>query len=135
MNINSRNILLTETCRAKIAGLGAKSLIDCSKDTGAPSVKVDVYGFGVMLFELISGEEAVKGAHFKKSLGFLGEGEGEGDGFVFERLKGLVDPCLEEDYPIGEALCLAVLARACVEDDPLHRPSMSYVLKILARMV
>ena len=38
-------------------------------------------------------------------------------------------------FDIAEALCLAVLAKACLEDDPLHRPTMDDIMKVLARMV
>ena len=46
-----------------------------------------------------------------------------------------MDPSLKDDYPLAEALCLAVLAKACLEDDPLHRPTMDYIMKVLARRV
>ncbi|PWA40721.1 protein kinase-like domain-containing protein [Artemisia annua] len=57
------------------------------------------------------------------------------EGGCFENLKSFMDPCLKEDYPLAEALCLGVLAKACVENDPSHRPSMDDILKVLARMV
>ena len=60
---------------------------------------------------------------------------GGNEGGCFEQLRGFMDPCLKEDYSLAEALCLAVLAKACVEDDPLSRPSMDDVMKVLARMV
>ncbi|KAG6760700.1 hypothetical protein POTOM_033879 [Populus tomentosa] len=53
----------------------------------------------------------------------------------FDGLRSFMNPCLKEDYPLAEALRLAVLAKACVEEDPLQRPSMDDILKVLVRMV
>ncbi|KAJ6670406.1 LYSM-DOMAIN RECEPTOR-LIKE KINASE-RELATED [Salix viminalis] len=57
------------------------------------------------------------------------------EGVCFDGLRSFMDPCLKEDYPLPEALCLAVLAKACVEEDPIHRPSLDDILKVLVRMV
>ncbi|XP_055835291.1 protein LYK5-like [Solanum dulcamara] len=151
MNINSKNIFLTSNWRAKLAIFGAKGGIETTtRDIGsigslggwiAPeylvhgsvSEKVDIFAFGVVLLEIISGKEDVDGNFLRDSITFLGGGANEGG--CFEQLKNFIDPCLMEDYPLAEALCLAVLAKACIEDDPLHRPSMDDIIKVLARMV
>ncbi|GKV53513.1 hypothetical protein SLEP1_g60034 [Rubroshorea leprosula] len=99
---------------------------------GSASEKVDAFAFGVVLIELISGREDTDGRQFRDSIGFLGGGASEGG--CFEQLRIFMDPSLE-DYSLAEALCLAVLARACVEDDPLHRPSTDDILKVLGRMI
>ncbi|WMV56061.1 hypothetical protein MTR67_049446 [Solanum verrucosum] len=151
MNINSKNIFLTANWRAKLAIFGAKGGVGTatSRDIGsigslggwiAPehlvhgsvSEKVDIFAFGVVLLELISGKEDVDGNFLRDSITFLGGGVNEGG--CFEQLKNFIDPCLKEDYPLAEALCLAVLAKACIEDDPLHRPTMDDIIKVLARM-
>lgn len=150
MNITSRSILITEDWRAKIANLGIGTVINSGKERGdvmitsegwiAPeylhhgsvSDKVDVFAFGVLLLELLSAKEARDGT-FVKTLGFLTAGGTAASG-CFEELRGFMDPSLK-DYPTGEALCMAILAKACLEDDPLPRPSTNGILKILARMV
>ncbi|CAN4119298.1 unnamed protein product [Withania somnifera] len=150
MNINSKNVFLTPKWRAKLAVFGAKASIGTTRDIGsvgslggwiAPehlvhgsvSEKVDIFSFGVVLLELLSGKEDVDGNFLRDTITFLGGGANEGG--CFEQLKNFIDPCLMEDYPLAEALCLAVLAKACIEDDPLHRPSMDDIIKVLARMV
>ena len=151
MNITSRNILITEDWRAKIANLGAGSAINSSREWGrdiamttegwiAPeylhygfvSAKVDVFAFGVLLFELLSAKEVRDRSILRERLCFLYGGGGATD--CFDELRGFLDPNLK-DYPIGDALCMTVLAKGCVEKDPMQRPSMNDILKIIARMV
>ncbi|KAM0999820.1 hypothetical protein PS1_006477 [Malus domestica] len=144
LGINTRNIFVTANWRAKLSNIGTISAEGFSEgnDKGwvAPeyllhrsaSEKVDIFAFGVVLLELISAREDIDGKSFKESIKFLGGGASEG-GFL-EQLRSFMDPQLE-DYPLAEALCLAVLAKACVEDDPLHRPSIDDIMKVLARMV
>ncbi|XP_038706270.1 lysM domain receptor-like kinase 4 isoform X1 [Tripterygium wilfordii] len=151
MKVNTKNIFLTANWRAKLANIGTPTAIG-SSSTGleksvaikgwiAPeyvlndsaSEKVDIFAFGVVLFELISARKDMDGNLFKDSIGFLGGAGSEGG--CFEQLRSFMDPCLKDEYPLAEALCLAVLAKACVEDDPLHRPSMDDIIKVLARML
>ncbi|KAF8039854.1 hypothetical protein BT93_B2155 [Corymbia citriodora subsp. variegata] len=153
MNVNSRNIFIASNWRAKLGNIAPTTAISSSSNGNDPDIsvsfdgwiapehmlnglvseKVDVFAFGVVLLELISGQVDIDGKQFKESIWFLAGGGNEGR--CFEKLRGFMDPCLKEDYPLAEALCLAVLARACVEDDPMHRPSMEDVMKVLARMV
>ncbi|KAG1354931.1 lysM domain receptor-like kinase 4 [Cocos nucifera] len=150
MNITSTSILITEDWRAKIANLGMGTVINSGKergdgmitsegwiapeylDHGSVSDKVDVFAFGVVLLELLSAKEARDGA-FVKKLEFLTAGGSAARG-CFEELRGFMDPSLK-DYPVNEALCMSILAKSCLEDDPLPRPSTNDMLKILARMV
>ncbi|WRX34202.1 LysM domain - like 10 [Theobroma cacao] len=141
----------TRQWRAKLANIGSSTLAVSSSrrndniDTvngwvapefpvhGSASEKVDIFAFGVVLLELISGREATDGNLFKESIGFLEGGASEGG--CFEQLRSFIDPSLKDNYLLAEALCLAVLAKACIEDDPLLRPSMDDILKVLGRMV
>ncbi|XP_039052334.1 lysM domain receptor-like kinase 4 [Hibiscus syriacus] len=150
MSVNSRNIYVTSKWRAKLANIGSTLAVTSSTRnenadtvdglvipeypmTRPASLKVDIFAFGVVLLELISGNDATKGTLLKDSIGFLGGGENEGG--CFEQLRSFIDPCLKDEYLLAEALCLAVLAKACIEDDPLRRPSMDDILKVLGRMV
>ncbi|XP_057483151.1 lysM domain receptor-like kinase 4 [Actinidia eriantha] len=141
MNVNSRNIFLSPSWRAKLAvfGITPTGENDCGVEpvhlvVGLASEKVDIFAFGVVLLELISAREDVDGNLVREAIRFLGGGASELGG-CFDQLRNFVDPGLKEDYPLAEALCLAVLAKACVEDDPMHRPCVDDIMKVLARMV
>ncbi|KAI5666310.1 hypothetical protein M9H77_16163 [Catharanthus roseus] len=145
LSVNSKTIFLTRSWRAKLAvfdTLGTASKDHESVGAGAGgwdhfihgsavSEKEDIFAFGVVLLQLISGRENEEWTSMRESITFLGV-EGVG---CFDQLRNFVDQSLKEDYPLAEALCLAVLAKACVEDEALHRPSMDDILKVLARMV
>lgn len=150
MSVSSRNIFITSTWRAKLSSIETNHAVGSSKGSdilaglkaciapeylfnGSASEKVDIFAYGVVLLELLSGREDIDGKFLKECIGFLGGGGSEGG--CFEQLRSFMDPSLKEDYPLAEALCLAVLAKACVEDDPLHRPSMGDIMKVVGRMV
>ncbi|KAF8408329.1 hypothetical protein HHK36_007478 [Tetracentron sinense] len=160
-NINSRNVLITADWRAKISGFRLVKPIICSEEErenynwkeseivgrkgylapeylshGLTSLKVDVFAFGVVLLELISAKMTImEGCMLKDSVGFLADGGLEGSSGCLKKLKEFMDPALEGDYPLGDALCLALLAKGCVEEDPHHRPTMNHVLKALSKIV
>ncbi|KAI3696949.1 hypothetical protein L6452_29601 [Arctium lappa] len=137
--LNSGNIFVTSKWRAKLTILsrntnlvlqiGSSNLEYENFDALKASEKENILEFGMVLLEILSGKVKTD----EKSIGFLG-GEGSERG-CFDHLKSFMDPNLKEDYPLAEALCLGVLAKACVECDPFHRPSMEDILKVLARMV
>ncbi|CAJ1979279.1 unnamed protein product [Sphenostylis stenocarpa] len=151
MNVSSRNIFITANWRGKLADVGraldSSATLTKSNDSteipkglvapellshGSVSEKVDIFAFGVVLLELISGRDNFEGKPVKDSLGFLlGEAS---EGGCFEGLRSFVDPNLN-DYSLPEALCLSFLAKNCVADDPLHRPSMDDIMKVLAKMI
>ncbi|KAL8496598.1 hypothetical protein ACS0TY_020332 [Phlomoides rotata] len=125
LSLSSKNVFLSSNWRAKITVFGESR----RAPDGMVSEKVDIFTFGVVLLELMSGREVDDG----ECVGFLGRGGNEGG--CFDELRSFVDPSLKGDYPIQEALCLAVLGASCVDDNPMHRPSMDDLLKVLARMV
>ncbi|KAL8520902.1 hypothetical protein ACS0TY_011452 [Phlomoides rotata] len=98
--------------------------------TGVPSQKNDVYSFGVIVLELITGMQAL-------------------DPLTGERLTSRVDPILVRDgqwrekvvrivdprvtrgdvgFELEEALAMAELAAMCLCDSPIDRPSLSHIL-------
>ncbi|KAL9230399.1 hypothetical protein vseg_005759 [Gypsophila vaccaria] len=148
-DIKSPNILIDNKFRAKVADFGLTKLVQVGNAPlstvlqgtfgymppeytlfGNISPKVDVFAFGVVLFELISGKDAVlkeEGSLFRpNTIVSLFED-------VFEdsdpaSIRQLVDPRLGQDYPLDSVLKMAELARACTQDNPELRPIMRSVV-------
>ncbi|KAI5683283.1 hypothetical protein M9H77_04511 [Catharanthus roseus] len=100
---------------------------------GDVSPKVDVYAFGVVLYELISAKEAiVKGSSATESKGLVALFEyalnqSEPD----EDLRKLVDPRLGDNYPLDSVRKMAMLAKVCTHENPQLRPSMRSIVVAL----
>ncbi|GAA0163891.1 hypothetical protein LIER_19655 [Lithospermum erythrorhizon] len=100
--------------------------------TGHLYVKSDVYGFGVVLLELISGLRVMD----------LSRPSGEHNLVDWARpalidkkkLRRLVDPRLQGQYPSKAVLETAQLIHKCIELDQNNRPSMEIVLDILEQI-
>ncbi|KAL3509848.1 hypothetical protein ACH5RR_029249 [Cinchona calisaya] len=97
------------------------------------SPKVDVYAFGVVLYELISAKEAIviEGSVAEpKGLVTLFE-EVLGQPYPNDDLHKLVDSRLGDDYPLESVCKMAQLAKACTDANPQQRPSMKSVVVAL----
>ncbi|KAK2377415.1 lysM domain receptor kinase [Trifolium repens] len=149
-DVKSANILIDKNLRGKVADFGLTKLIEVGSSTlhtrlvgtfgymppeyaqyGDVSPKIDVYAFGVVLFELISAKNAVLRtgetvAESKGLVALFGEALNQID--PLEGLRKLVDPRLKENYPIEDVLKMAELGRACTRDNPLLRPSMRSIV-------
>ncbi|GFQ01846.1 probable serine/threonine-protein kinase cx32 chloroplastic, partial [Phtheirospermum japonicum] len=100
--------------------------------TGHLYVKSDVYGFGVVLVEMLTGLRALdqnrpSGQHnlvdwIKPHLSDR------------RRLKHVMDSRLEGIYPSKSALHIAKLALTCLESEPKNRPSMQEIVETLERI-
>lgn len=151
-DIKSANILIDKKFRAKVADFGLTKLTQAGGMTqptrlvgtfgymppeyaqfGDVSPKVDVYAFGVVLFELISAKEAVvKDGSVSESTGLVALFEGAlNQPDPKEFLRKLVDPRLGENYPIDSVHKLALLAKACTQENPQLRPSMRSIVVAL----
>ncbi|KAI5320381.1 PREDICTED: serine/threonine receptor kinase [Prunus dulcis] len=106
-DLRAKNILLNSNFKAKIANF---SMARTVADPIMP--KVDVFAFGVVLLELLSGKKALetkdKGeiVMLCKELRAVLKNEEE----RVDRLIKWMDPKLENCYPIDRALSLAALA-------------------------
>ncbi|XP_044496152.1 chitin elicitor receptor kinase 1-like isoform X2 [Mangifera indica] len=156
-DIKSANILLDKNFRAKVGDFGLTKLTkseDKSSVTKHPigtigymspeyfqygevSPKVDVYAFGVVLFEIIS----AKGAIMKRNealtqptalVALFEDVLSQPD--PGEDLRKLVDLRLGDNYPLDSILKMAQLARACTEADPQLRPSMREIVVVLTTL-
>ncbi|KAL3506023.1 hypothetical protein ACH5RR_031405 [Cinchona calisaya] len=148
-DIKSSNILLDSSMRAKIANFGlAKS--GCNAITmhivgtqgyiapeyltdGMVSTKMDVFSFGVVLHELISGKEAIdeEGKVLWAKVDRILEGT---DDNKVRKLKEWMDYyLLKESISMESVMNVMTVAIACVSKDPLKRPSMVDIVYALCK--
>ncbi|XP_052202607.1 chitin elicitor receptor kinase 1-like isoform X2 [Diospyros lotus] len=143
-DIKSENILIDKNFRAKVADFGLTKLTEVGSASlftrlvgtfgymapetryGDVSPKIDVYAFGVVLYELISAKEAIiKTKVGTESIGLVALFESIlNNPDPKEDLHKLVDPRLGDEYSLDSVLKLAQLARACTLENPQLRPSM-----------
>ncbi|XP_073286599.1 PTI1-like tyrosine-protein kinase 1 [Primulina huaijiensis] len=110
------------------------------KSTGVATQKTDVYAFGVVILELLTGEEPVKyklrnGSYSRISVietaREMLEGGGEG---VEGRLRRWVDRRLKDSFPVEVAERLTRVALQCVQEDPDKRPEMKWVAGKISKL-
>ncbi|KAL1542716.1 lysM domain receptor-like kinase 3 [Salvia divinorum] len=106
------------------------------KATGVATQKSDVYAFGVVILELMTGQEPLKyvldrssGSHRLISVIETAKEavEGGGEEAVDGRLRRWIDKRLKDSFPIQVAEKLTRVALQCVQDDPENRPEMNWV--------
>ncbi|KAH9718355.1 non-specific serine/threonine protein kinase [Citrus sinensis] len=148
-DVKAANILLDEEFEAVVGDFGLAKLMDYKDthvttavhgtvghiapeylSTGRSSEKTDVFGYGIMLLELITGQRAF-------DLAMLANDE---DVMLLDRVKGylrekkfdvLVDKDLQTDYDETEVEELIQVALLCTQSTPVDRPTMSEVVKML----
>ncbi|KAL5725079.1 hypothetical protein ACHQM5_008263 [Ranunculus cassubicifolius] len=147
-DVKAANILLDEEFEAVVGDFGLAKLLDPQDShvstavrgtvghiapeylsTGKSSQKTDVFGFGILLLELITGQRAFEFGRvtYQKGvmLDWVRKLHKEGRTIV------LVDKDLRNNYDeveLGEMVKIALL---CTQFDPCHRPVMSEVLRML----
>ncbi|PKA54809.1 Chitin elicitor receptor kinase 1 [Apostasia shenzhenica] len=152
-DIKSANILIDKNFHGKVADFGLAKLTEVGSTSlptklvgtfgymppeyaryGDVSPKVDVYAFGVVLYELISAKEAIvktnESATETKGLVALFEAALKQQD-PRDELRPLVDSRLGENYPVESLIKMAQLARACTQENPQLRPSMRSIVVAL----
>ncbi|XXG63206.1 hypothetical protein AAC387_Pa05g1446 [Persea americana] len=147
-DVKAANILLDDYCEAVVGDFGLAKLLD-HKDshittavrgtvghiapeylsTGQSSEKTDVFGFGILLLELITGQRALefgKAANQKGAmLDWVKKIHHE------KKLDILVDKDLNSCYDRIELEEMVRVALLCTQYLPSHRPKMSEVVRML----
>uniref|UniRef100_A0A0A0KZC9 non-specific serine/threonine protein kinase n=1 Tax=Cucumis sativus TaxID=3659 RepID=A0A0A0KZC9_CUCSA len=148
-DVKAANILLDEEFEAVVGDFGLAKLMDYKDthvttavrgtighiapeylSTGKSSEKTDVFGYGIMLLELITGQRAFDLARLANDedvmlldwvKGLLKE----------KKLEMLVDPDLKENYDEIEVEQIIQVALLCTQSSPMERPKMSDVVRML----
>ena len=103
--------------------------------SGIATRESDVFAFGVVMLELLSGEEPLKYRYDKATGDFERTSVIEtakavidgGDGDTEGRLRRWVDRRLGDSFPVAVVEKLTRLALECAVEDPVNRPEMGRV--------
>ena len=162
-NVKSRNIFLDEEFGAKLGNFGMASFVENETEDpqfystnyaswsigylapeyvhqGIVSTSIDIFAFGVVLLEVLSGQTPISGSSCDK---------GEGSVWLSDKIKTIlmsennvnellsewIDSALGENFSFDAALEVANIARACVEEDCCLRPSAREIVEKLSRLV
>ncbi|XP_057466028.1 probable LRR receptor-like serine/threonine-protein kinase At5g45780 isoform X2 [Actinidia eriantha] len=147
-DVKAANILLDESFEAVVGDFGLAKLLDLRDShvttavrgtvghiapeylsTGQSSEKTDVFGFGILLLELITGQKALDAGNGQVQKGMILD-------LVRtlheeKRLEVLVDRDLKGIFNAEELEKAVELALRCTQSNPNLRPKMSEVLKVL----
>ncbi|MQL99994.1 hypothetical protein Taro_032711, partial [Colocasia esculenta] len=147
-DVKAANILLDEEFEAVVGDFGLAKLMDYKDthvttavrgtighiapeylSTGKSSEKTDVFGYGIMLLELITGQRAFDLARLAN----------DDDVMLLDWVKGLLkekklEMLVDPDLPIyveAEVEQLIQVALLCTQGSPMDRPKMSEVVRML----
>uniref|UniRef100_A0A0R0FYS5 Protein kinase domain-containing protein n=1 Tax=Glycine max TaxID=3847 RepID=A0A0R0FYS5_SOYBN len=159
-NVKSRNIFLDEEFGAKIRNFGMAGCVENDTEDpqfystnpaswslgylapeyvhqGVISPSVDIFAYGVVLLEVLSGQTPISRPNEK----------GEGCIWLTDKIRSIlvsenvnelrdwIDNALGENYSFDAAVTLANIARACVEEDSSLRPSAREIVEKISRLV
>ncbi|KAL8094329.1 receptor protein kinase TMK1-like [Apium graveolens] len=152
-DLKSSNILLGDDFRAKISDFGLVKLApDRDRSiatrlagtfgylapeyavTGKITTKADVFSFGVVLMELLTGLMALD-EHRSAETRYLAEwfSQIKSDN---KKLADAVDPVIDAKEENFDSISIvADLAGHCTERDPNHRPDMGHAVNVLGQLV
>ncbi|KAK9949567.1 hypothetical protein M0R45_005084 [Rubus argutus] len=153
-DVKAANVLLDEDFEAVVGDFGLAKLVDVRRtnvttqvrgtmghiapeylSTGKSSERTDVFGYGIMLLELVTGQRAIDFSRLEEEddvllLTMFGMAkckklERE------KRLDAIVDGNLDSSYNIQEVEMMIQVALLCTQGSPEDRPLMSEVVRML----
>ncbi|XP_020213668.1 probable LRR receptor-like serine/threonine-protein kinase At5g10290 [Cajanus cajan] len=148
-DVKAANILLDGDFEAVVGDFGLAKLVDVRNtnvttqvrgtmghiapeylSTGKSSERTDVFGYGIMLLELVTGQRAIDFSRLEE----------EDDVLLLDHVKKLqrekrldafVDSNLNKNYNIEEVEMIVQIALLCTQASPEDRPAMSEVVRML----
>ncbi|CAM8999402.1 unnamed protein product [Rhodiola kirilowii] len=147
-DVKAANVLLDEDFEAVVGDFGLAQLVDVRKtnvttqvrgtmghiapeylSTGKSSGRTDVFGYGIMLLELVTGQRAIDFARMEEEddvllLDHVKKLERE------KRLADIIDHNLL-NYNMEEVEMMVQVALLCTQASPEDRPAMSAVVRML----
>lgn len=148
-DVKAANVLLDEDFEAVVGDFGLAKLVDVKKtsvttqvrgtmghiapeylSTGKSSERTDVFGYGIMLLELVTGQRAIDFSRLEE----------EDDVLLLDhvkklvrekRLDAIIDRNLSKNYGGEEVEKMIQVALLCTQATPEERPSMSEVVRML----
>ncbi|KAF2322924.1 hypothetical protein GH714_032094 [Hevea brasiliensis] len=151
-HLKSSNILLGDDFRAKVSDFGLKMTLleeftqpinqlsqkflvhrEILSLTGKVTTKVDVFSFGVVLMELLTGlmardeDRPEESQYLAAWFGHIKSDK--------QKLRAAIDPALEVKDETFEISIIAELAGHCTARKPSQRPDMSHAVNVLAPLV
>ncbi|KAI3978557.1 hypothetical protein MKX01_015732 [Papaver californicum] len=148
-DVKAANVLLDEDFEAVVGDFGLAKLVDVRKtnvttqvrgtmghiapeylSTGKSSERTDVFGYGIMLLELVTGQRAIDFSRLEEEddvllLDHVKKLERE------KRLSAIVDRNLCRNYVSQEVEMMIQVALLCTQGSPEERPTMSEVVRML----
>ncbi|XP_022774983.1 probable LRR receptor-like serine/threonine-protein kinase At5g10290 isoform X3 [Durio zibethinus] len=148
-DVKAANVLLDEDFEAVVGDFGLAKLVDVRQtnvttqvrgtmghiapeylSTGKSSEKTDVFGYGIMLLELVTGQRAIDFSRLEEEddvllLDHVKKLENE------KKLNAIVDRNLNKNYNIQEVGAMIQVALLCTQASPEVRPAMSEVVRML----
>lgn len=99
--------------------------------TGIASTKNDVYSFGVILLELVTGMEAFCPEKGQLLTSLAGSMLNDIADCEATKVAEFVDPRLARDFDLDEARAMLSVAALCLSQSPILRPSATQILRTL----
>ncbi|MED6194655.1 hypothetical protein PIB30_030508 [Stylosanthes scabra] len=158
-DIKTTNILLDQKLRAKVADFGLAKLVERTNDeefiatrlVGTPgylppesvkelqvTTKTDVFAFGVVLSELITGKRALfrdtqQPNHTQSLISLVKKIFQDSDPLT--ALENVTDVNLQHNYPMDAMYKMAEVAERCLREEAMERPEMKEMVGALSQIV